>query len=472
MLHNSLKRFSLALVIVTACMQSLSVALAADGWPMFQHDAGHSGFTSLEGPNIPTLKWMIPLGKRAKATTPPAVSDSGNIYVGVNVDTPADADSTQESHSGVFAFDDRSKLLWISEAKGIVPGSLAIGGDGTVYAQIGTKLTALKKEGGSVKWQLSLNGESVGGIVLGKNDGIYIVAGKNGSLYAVAPDGKLKWKYDIGREIENPPAIGPDGTVYITSPDLCLYAVSEKGSLKWKRRVTASAQTILTSPAIAEDGTVYFGAIKNKGYVDASDNNKQLKQNLYAYCPDGSSKWIYSTDSKEVMMPAIAEDGSIIITASSINYAGERVAEIGAAYVFSIKPDGELNWGWRAPDNELVGAPIIDSTGSIYVTSSSGYLTCISKSGTMKWRFGAGGRISIGPGKVIYVSTDNRVAAIGEKVYEKQVNSDTGIPRSEESEKTIFVYILPIMGAIGIALLLRSKSAVDKKDDNDNDNEE
>jgi outer membrane protein assembly factor BamB len=52
---------------------------------------------------------------------------------------------------------------------------------------------------------------------------------RNG-LYAINPDGTLKWHFpaDISG---NSPAIGPDGTIYITEDFDNLYAVNPDGTL-------------------------------------------------------------------------------------------------------------------------------------------------------------------------------------------------------------------------------------------------
>ena len=49
-------------------------------------------------------------------------------------------------------------------------------------------------------------------------------------------------------------------------------------------------------PAIAEDGTIYFGAWDN---------------NLHAVNPDGTSKWKFGANADIVSSPAIDEDGTI-----------------------------------------------------------------------------------------------------------------------------------------------------------------
>ena len=69
------------------------------------------------------------------------------------------------------------------------------------------------------------------------------------------------------------PAIAEDGTIYFGSRDRKFYAVTPAGKIEMDfsdRRMGDS------SPAIGADGTVYFGS---------------WDTNFYALNPDGSKKW-------------------------------------------------------------------------------------------------------------------------------------------------------------------------------------
>ena len=50
--------------------------------------------------------------------------------------------------------------------------------------------------------------------------------------FAVTPDGRLKWTFKAGREIKSSPAIADDGTIYFGSRDWKFYAVSAQGRLE------------------------------------------------------------------------------------------------------------------------------------------------------------------------------------------------------------------------------------------------
>jgi outer membrane protein assembly factor BamB len=120
-------------------------------WPMFQHDLQHTGRSFYSGPQSPTLKWQFQVAG--------------------------------------------------------LPGSPAIGSDGTIYLPTGVPYDDI-----------------------------------TGYLYAVNPDGTLKWRFQFaGLPASTAPAIAADGTIYVhmngDEGNIVaiekLYAVNPDGTLKW-----------------------------------------------------------------------------------------------------------------------------------------------------------------------------------------------------------------------------------------------
>jgi hypothetical protein len=111
--------------------------------------------------------------------------------------------------------------------------------------------------------------------------------------------------------IECAPTIDQNGVIYTGSADAvdynpgylpALFAVNPNGTVKWI--YTNSVGFVMSSPAIAADGTVYFGA---------GDFN------LYALNSNGSLAWTYQTTSDIVGSPAILPDGSVLIASEDGN---------------------------------------------------------------------------------------------------------------------------------------------------------
>ena len=68
----------------------------------------------------------------------------------------------------------------------------------------------------------------------------------------------LDWKFMTGSIIESSPAIGEDGTIYFGCVDSYLYAINPDGTEKWK--YLTGYWITLSSPAINDDGTIYISS--------------------------------------------------------------------------------------------------------------------------------------------------------------------------------------------------------------------
>lgn len=107
----------------------------------------------------------------------------------------------------------------------------------------------------------------------------------------------MRWQFHSGAIIHQcSPAIATDGTIYFGSWDECLYALSSDGRLKWK---FAAERPISSSPAVAADGTIYFGSQDHR---------------YYALHPDGSLKWELRTDGPAISSPAVTDEGDVMIS--------------------------------------------------------------------------------------------------------------------------------------------------------------
>ena len=239
---------------------------------------------------------------------------------------------------------------------------------------------------GIEKWRFYVDGwiEDTPVII---DDG-FIYFGQGWDLYAINNDGSFKWNYKTDGLISgSSPAIAEDGTIYVGSWDCKLYAINSNGTLKW---VVSTGGSVSSSPAIAEDETIYLGTLggfEHGGYIVA----------IY---PNGTLKWRYETgdDINEGITsdPAISDDGTI--------YIGS-----GDSYLYAMYPNGTLKWRFKTGD-EIHGHPSIANDGTIYIGSWDDYLYALYPNGTMKWKVGTGWGTSncqaIGNDGTIYVGTD------------------------------------------------------------------
>ena len=206
---------------------------------------------------------------------------------------------------------------------------------------------------GVVKWRAALTGPTYGGVAIDANGILYI--GSN-YLNAVYPNGTLKWSYPIGI-IKCTPAIAEDGTIYfgVDYGSTSLIALNPNGTVKWSY---PTGGCISGSPAIGEDGTIYVG----------SDS-----KTIHAIYPNGTRKWVYNTDHVVLSSPAIGPDGTI--------YCGCH-----DTYLYALYPEnGTLKWKYKTGDWVRV-SPCIADDGTIYVISFDCNLHAVNPNGTMKWK--------------------------------------------------------------------------------------
>jgi len=125
---------------------------------------------------------------------------------------------------------------------------------------------------------------------------------------------------------------------------------------------------IRSSPAVADDGTIYFGAYGT----------------LYAITNMGSNKWEFPTQNVQDSSPAVAADGTIY-------YSSITPGSPGSGYLYAINPGGTERWRYLAQGGN--GSPAIAADGTVYVSGYSS-LHAVSPHGTNKWSYPMGAATS------------------------------------------------------------------------------
>jgi len=225
---------------------------------------------------------------------------------------------------------------------------------------------------------------------------IFIIAGIL-NAYKLQKDfrSSFKWKFKAGNAVFSSPAIAQDGTIYVGSCDHYLYAINPDGSLKWKFK---TGNWVSSSPAIARDGTIYVGSWDDY---------------LYAINPGGSLKWKFKTGFLIESSPAIAQDGTIYVGSCD-------------NYLYAINPDGSLKWKFKTrKKNLIIGAPVgsspaIAQDGTVYFGSYDHYLYAINLDGSLKWKFKTEGLIESSPA----IAQDGTIYVGSEDYYLYAINPD------------------------------------------------
>lgn len=256
-------------------------------------------------------KWRHELPITSDTWTSPVIGKDGTIYIG-SARRKLEGSKTHEYFDppigGLYAFDPDGTLKWHVVAQSDMAGSPAIGDDGTIYAFIAEGkveadgyLKAISPDGKEIWKYHSIFSESSPSIA---DDGtIYFglggkVQGFTVGLVALSPDGKRKWFFPTSNDISLIPAIANDGTIYAGEWDGKFYAFSPDGTVKWDFDVPKGYESLISSPAIGAEGTIYFGATDG----------------LHALNPDGTERWHYQRDIGSVVSsPAIGKDGTIYV---------------------------------------------------------------------------------------------------------------------------------------------------------------
>ena len=213
----------------------------------------------------------------------PAVSADGQVYV-----------CSQDG--SLYALGEDGSELWSFETDdvGVVGSAIfaspAIGADCTVYIAglYDPNLYALDPNDGSVKWDCNFasGGWPFASPVVAADGTIYQTLLFDPNLYAIEPDtGTIIWSTDLADPESgwfdsgyinrcnytdglSAPALGPDGTIYVTFNDPYLRAVDPNGSIKWVTRLGITGCFTLT---VGSDGLVY--AADNDGYLSVVGAN-------------------------------------------------------------------------------------------------------------------------------------------------------------------------------------------------------
>lgn len=217
------------------------------------------------------------------------------------------------------------------------------------------------------------------------SDGTIYVTTTDGKLLALAADGSaVKWTATTNDTLGSSPALALDGTIYVGSSDRRLYAFTPDGATKWSVDTGAA---ILGSPVVGGDEVVYVGS---------SDGQ------LRAVEPGGTVRWSYAAGGPITGAPAVR--GGVV-------YVGSDDKKLHAVSTI----DGKRKWTYETLGE--VATPAIATDGTVYVGSTDGRLYAVTPTGLLFWAVNVRGKIrsapAMGDDGRIYVTSDTGVHAIG-----------------------------------------------------------
>ncbi|MBE7499026.1 MAG: PQQ-binding-like beta-propeller repeat protein [Verrucomicrobiales bacterium] len=294
-------------------------------------------------------RWEFRTGGAVLAS--PAVGDGGRVYAG-------SGDSRVYALNGVTG---RKEWEYLTDGRVYTP--LSIGPEGTVYAcsDNGT-LHALSGATGRKLWQDTVLGHDFPAI--GLDGTVYVVrrGAEQCRVYAVNPTtGQRLWYHTIDSPRAPAPALGADGTVYVSS-GVGVYALEgATGQVRWSNALVSYAP-----PAIVPDGTVLV--VSGGGFGLSRDT--------------GQIRWRGSYDVGDWMpraeaTPAIGSDGTAYVAVGALGNcrppeppSQEPICESFTAAQALDGVTGQKIWSWKNLGGDAT-APAIGPDGTVYVASGS-----------------------------------------------------------------------------------------------------
>ncbi|HEB65789.1 MAG TPA: DUF11 domain-containing protein [Chloroflexi bacterium] len=290
----------LLLGFLVTILPTPAVQAAGDDWPMYYHDAKHSGRTAASAVNDQPLylQWAYAFGERVEIEVQPILAD-GVLYVGV---------MNGEMHA-IDALTGETK--WIAQPGGPIPHTAAVSEGRVVFGSLDGKVYALNAGNGSTVWAFSTGAPVVSAPAI--VNGIVYIGSTDGRLYAISlSSGAEVWHYTTGGPVVSSPAVA-NGRVYFGSEDLKARAVSaSSGALLWETQLSGAAMHN-THPVVSDDGNVViFQTVKpgvtsyvpTEGYPNVSaganpvstwntyyQQHPERRTLYYLKASDGSDLW-------------------------------------------------------------------------------------------------------------------------------------------------------------------------------------
>jgi hypothetical protein len=177
---------------------------------------------------------------------------------------------------------------------------------GTVYCgSHDGYMHALYTSNGTLKWKYGTGTYCGGkGATVG-DDGTIYFGDLLGYLHAVNPDGTRKWRKDLIANVITSPAITQEGNIIAANYNGYIYSFNpDNGAENWRFYVQEFTW-MPCSPVIDKFGIIYFGA--NNGW-------------FYALNPDGTPRWSFRALDEFFTSPAIGEDGTIYFCSHSVTF--------------------------------------------------------------------------------------------------------------------------------------------------------
>ncbi len=353
----------LALILIFPAASAQMYLSDENNWPMFLHDASHTGVSNSSAPENANIKWTF--------RTHGEIKSSATVLDGI-----AFFGSSDGYAYAVFSSNGTEK--WRFKTCDLVESTPTPAGDKLLFGSYDGKLYCLWRDNGTECWNFSTTKRIRSSPVV--VDNIVYFGSYDYNIYAVNfSDGSLKWKFATNFSV-GASALVRDGIVYMGSHDGFMYALrAADGALAWRLDCRSGIQ----SSATYGNGRLYFGSNEGK---------------LFCVLPDGMPQWDFSASDRIVSSPAFWNDklyfGSWDSNIYCVNDTGKLVWKFttGAAIFGSVTiaggkalagstdrcmyaidaNDGALSWSYQTRGMIRATPTVVNNTAII--GSHDGYM--------------------------------------------------------------------------------------------------
>jgi len=389
--------------------------------PMYMLNPQHTGLNTLyHGPALtPTLKWSANFVSSNLFVLPSiAIGSTGTLYLGSNNGKVYALNPATGSAIAGWPVDLTNVINTRYNVTNSAPNAIyttpVIAPDGTIYVGSNVGYLHALRPSGALKWSYYAGYPLLSSPILDAEGSIYFGAGTQ--VYAIGDAGYRgypKWltPFPTGGNINSSPALGQNGTLYFGSNDGYLYAVdSFTGLEKWSPLNlslpdTLTVHPIYTSPTVDAYNNVIIG------------NGSSM---------DGSLNYIDGITGIPLWQKSYAAQNGPFYNTVAVN--GNTIYFCNIAYVYAIdRASGNLKWRFNKA-NCYYTSPLVDAAGIIYFASinafnSHGTLHALIDRGSnyeLYWQPYTTGRVErlappvLGRDGTLYLSsTANQIYALG-----------------------------------------------------------